>query len=575
MVQASESLGLPTHAAQNGGVAVDSGQSRLRELGYKQELKRDLSVFSNFAFSFSIISVLTGITTLYNTGLTFGGPISMVYGWFIAGVFTMSVGLSMAEICSSYPTSGGLYYWSARLAGRNWAPFASWLTGWFNIVGQWAVTTSIDFSLAQLIQVIILLSTGGKNGGGYEGSKYVLIAFHGGILLIHAILNSLPISVLSFFGQLAAAWNLLGVVVLMILIPMVATQRASAEFVFTHFNTDNGEGIGSKVYIFVLGLLMSQYTLTGYDASAHMTEETKNADKNGPKGIISAIGISIIFGWGYLLGITFAVTNIPFLLSEDNDAGGYAIAEIFYLAFKNRYGSGVGGIICLGVIAVAIFFCGMSSVTSNSRMVYAFSRDGAMPFSSLWHKVNRQEVPINAVWLSVIISFCMALTSLGSLVAFQAMVSIATIGLYIAYALPIFFRVSLARKSFVPGPFNLGRYGVVVGWIAVLWVVTISILFSLPVAYPVTSETLNYTPVAVGANPNGGRVDISRKSDILKRRLLGHFREVRDVSSEIQSDRNEEDVENVWSVSLHVEKRHRPTTVVDDRNNGVKYLTME
>ncbi|KAK8561543.1 hypothetical protein V6N12_048609 [Hibiscus sabdariffa] len=501
MVQASESLGLPTHAAQNGGVAVDSGQSRLRELGYKQELKRDLSVFSNFAFSFSIISVLTGITTLYNTGLTFGGPISMVYGWFIAGVFTMSVGLSMAEICSSYPTSGGLYYWSARLAGRNWAPFASWLTGWFNIVGQWAVTTSIDFSLAQLIQVIILLSTGGKNGGGYEGSKYVLIAFHGGILLIHAILNSLPISVLSFFGQLAAAWNLLGVVVLMILIPTVATQRASAEFVFTHFNTDNGEGIGSKVYIFVLGLLMSQYTLTGYDASAHMTEETKNADKNGPKGIISAIGISIIFGWGYLLGITFAVTNIPFLLSEDNDAGGYAIAEIFYLAFKNRYGSGVGGIICLGVIAVAIFFCGMSSVTSNSRMVYAFSRDGAMPLSSLWHRVNRQEVPINAVWLSAIISFCMALTSLGSLVAFQAMVSIATIGLYIAYALPIFFRVSLARKSFVPGPFNLGRYGVVVGWIAVLWVVTISILFSLPVAYPVTSETLNYTPVAVGAKP--------------------------------------------------------------------------
>lgn len=462
-VPVSQKMGLPSHTVENGSVLVDSGQSRLRELGYKQELKRDLSVFSNFAFSFSIISVLTGITTLYNTGLTFGGPISLVYGWFIAGGFTMFVGLSMAEICSSYPTSGGLYYWSARLAGRNWAPFASWLTGWFNIVGQWAVTTSVDFSLAQLIQVIILLSTGGKNGGGYEASKYVVIAFHGAILSMHAIINSLPISVLSFFGQLAAVWNLLGVVLLMILIPSVATERASAKFVFTHFNTDNGEGINSKVYIFVLGLLMSQYTLTGYDASAHMTEETKNADKNGPKGIISAIGISIIFGWGYLLGITFAVTDIPYLLSEDNDAGGYAIAEIFYLAFKNRYGSGVGGIICLGVIGIAIFFCGMSSVTSNSRMVYAFSRDGAMPLSSLWHKVNKQEVPINAVWLSAFISFCMALTSLGSLVAFQAMVSIATIGLYIAYALPIFFRVSLARKSFVPGPFNLGRYGVVVG----------------------------------------------------------------------------------------------------------------
>ncbi|XP_016455627.1 amino-acid permease BAT1 homolog [Nicotiana tabacum] len=478
--------------------AIDSDHARLHELGYKQELKRDLSVLSNFAFSFSIISVLTGLNTLFGTGLSFGGPISYIYGWLIAGSFTMVVGLSMAEICSSYPTSGGLYYWSAMLAGPTWAPFASWITGWFNIVGQWAVTTSVDYSLAQLLQVIILLSTGGVNGGGYQASKYVVIALHAAILLLHAILNSLPISWLSFFGQLAAAWNVLGVFLLMILIPAVATERASTKFVFTNFNTENEGGIGNKVYIFVLGLLMSQYTLLGYDASAHMTEETKDADKNGPKGIVGAIGISLIVGWAYILGITFAVTDIPHLLSKNNDAGGYAIAQIFYDAFNNRFGSGVGGILCLGIIAVAIFFCGMSSLTSNSRMAYAFSRDGAMPFSPFWRKVNEQEVPINAVWMSALIAFCMALTSLGSLVAFQAMTSIATIGLYIAYALPSLFRVTLARKSFTPGPFNLGRYGVVVGWIAVLWVAVISVLFSLPVAYPITDQTLNYTPVAVG-----------------------------------------------------------------------------
>ncbi|GJN18433.1 hypothetical protein PR202_gb05596 [Eleusine coracana subsp. coracana] len=448
-------------SADDGAVAVDvaggsddTGLARLRELGYKQELKRDLSyalsssssisspwVLSNFAFSFSIISVLTGITTLYNNGLTFGGPATITFGWFVSGAFTMAVGLSMAEICSSFPTSGGLYYWSARLSGKRWAPFASWITGWFNIVGQWAVTTSVDFSLAQLIQVIILLSTGGKNGGGYMASKYVVMAFHAAILLSHAVINSLPITVLSFFGQFAAAWNI-------------------------------------NFYIFVLGLLMSQYTLTGYDASAHMTEETKNADRNGPIGIISAIGISILVGWGYILGITFAVKDVPYLLSTDNDAGGYAIAEVFYLAFKSRQES------------LTLAFC--------VRMAYAFSRDGAMPFSSVWHKVNKQEVPINAVWLSAFIAFCMALTSLGSLVAFQAMVSIATIGLYISYALPILFRVTLARKHFVPGPFNLGRYGVLVGSVAVLWVATITVLFSLPVTYPVTKDTLNYTPVAVG-----------------------------------------------------------------------------
>ncbi|CAJ1977473.1 unnamed protein product [Sphenostylis stenocarpa] len=487
-----------SHALAEGYVPLDSSHVRLQELGYKQELKRDLSVISNFAFSFSIISVLTGVTTLYNIGLNYGGTVSFVYGWFIVSAFTMTVALSMAEICSSYPTSGGLYYWSAKLAGPRWAPFASWITGWFNIVGQWAMTTSVDFSLALLIQVIILLSTGGKNGGGYEASKYVVIAFHAVILLLHGIINSLPISLLSFLGQLAAIWNVLGVFVLMIVIPSVATERASAKFVFTHFNTENGDGISNRLYIFLLGFLMSQYTLVGFDASAYMTEETRDADINGPKGIISAVGISVIVGWGYILGITFAVSDIPYLLSEDNDAGGYAIAEVFYLAFKKRYGHGTGGIICLVIVAVAIFFCGMSSVTSNSRMVYAFSRDGAMPISSLWHKVNRQEVPIYAVWLSVSISFSMALTSLGSIVAFEAMVSIATIGLYIAYALPIFFRVTLAQKDFVPGPFNLGRYGVIVGWVAVLWVLIISILFSLPVSYPITIETLNYTPVAFG-----------------------------------------------------------------------------
>ncbi|KAL9665290.1 hypothetical protein QQ045_020705 [Rhodiola kirilowii] len=478
--------------------SAERDDSKLNRLGYKQELSRSLSLIANFSVTFTIVSVITGLTTLYNTGLTYGGPVTMVWGWPIVGLLTMVVGSSMAEICSAYPTSGGLYFWSAKLCGNRWGPLASWLTGWFNIVGQWAVTASIDYSLAELIAVIILLATGGKNGGGYEASKYVVLGLHAGILFLHALINSLPISYLSFLGQLAAAWNVLGVFLLMLLIPLVATERASPKFVFTYFNTDNGEGINNKVYIFVLGLLMSQYTLTGYDASAHMTEETKNADINGPKGIISSIGISIIVGWGYILGITFAVTDISYLLSADNDAGGYAIAEIFYLVFKNRYGSGVGGIICLGVVAVAVFFCGMSSVTSNSRMAYAFSRDGAMPLSSLWHKVNKQEVPLNAVWLSAFISFCMALTSLGSTVAFDAMVSIATIGLYIAYALPIFFRVTLARKSFVPGPFNLGRYGILVGWVAVLWVATISVLFSLPVSYPITKETLNYTPVAVG-----------------------------------------------------------------------------
>ncbi|KAJ3694091.1 hypothetical protein LUZ60_009571 [Juncus effusus] len=476
----------------------DADEARLHQLGYKQELKRGLSAASNFAISFATISVLVGITTTYNTGLRYGGPASMTIGWLVVSFFTSCVGLSMAEICSAYPTSGGLYYWSAKLAGKKWGPFGSWITGWFNIVALFAGTASVSFSMAQIIQVIILLSTGGANGGGYMASKYLVTGFHGLILVSQGIINSLPINYLAFFGNLGAIWNFLGIFVLMILIPTVATERASMKFVFTEFNTDNGAGIHSSVYIFVLGLLMSQYTLAGYDVSAHLVEETKKADQGAPIGIIASLGLAFVTGWAYLIAVTFAITDISYLLDVNNDAGGYAIAEIFYLVFKNRYGSGTGGIICLGFVAVPLYLAGLTLMTSNSRMTYAFSRDGALPFSKVFHKINKQEVPVNAVWLAVFIAFCIDLTSLGSQVAFQAMVSFATIGIYIAYALPIFFKVTLGRKSFVRGPFHLGKFSVLIGWISVLWVATITVLFSLPVAYPITEDTLNYAPVAVG-----------------------------------------------------------------------------
>ncbi|CAM6112731.1 unnamed protein product [Calypogeia fissa] len=488
----------PSHEGTANEFTKDTGQMRLEELGYKQELKRDLSMVSNFAFSFAIISIMTGVTTLYNTGLTYGGTISIVYGWLLAGFFNCFVALSMGEICSAFPTSGGLYYWSYALSGPKWGPFASWMTGWFNLVGQWAVTTSVDFSLAQLLQVIILLSTGGGNGGGYNASKYVVVGIHGGILLVHALINSASIKWVAYLGTLAVFWNLFGVFVLMILIPLVATERASSTFVFTSFHKADGEGIHSYPYIFSVGLLMAQYSISGYDASAHMSEETKSSDKNGAYGLVGSVVISIIAGWGYIVGVTYAVVDPAHLLDVTNDAGGYAIAQVFYDVFKGRYGHGVGGIVCLCVVAGAIFLCGMSCVTSNSRMVYAFSRDGAMPLSNVWHIVDKRDVPLPAVWLSALVAFCMALTYLGSVVAFTAMVSIATIGLYISYALPILFRITVGHKNFVPGPFNLGRFSRLIGTVAVLWVITITVLFCLPVTYPITSQTLNYTPVLVG-----------------------------------------------------------------------------
>ncbi|CAM6127845.1 unnamed protein product [Calypogeia fissa] len=477
----------------------DSGQARLEALGYKQLLNRDLGVVGNFAFSFNLIAVLGSVSILYGYGLRYGGPISMVYGWMIGGFFNLFLAVSMAEICSAYPTTGGLYYWSYMLSGPKWGPLAAWLTGWFNVTGQWAGTATVDYSVAVMLQAIILLSTGGGNGGGFSLSKYHVIAIDAGFLIIHGLLNSLSIGVLGFLGTVAAVWNLAGVLVLMVLLPLVSTHPRSAEWVFTSFNTDTGVGIHSYPYIFLLGLLICPLTVVGYDTSAHMTEETKKSDRNGAYGLISGVVMGTIFGFAFMLGIIFATGDPQHVLDPNNDAQGYAIGQVFYDAFYSRYGSGVGGIVCLGVVAIGLWLCGMSAVTTNSRMVFAFSRDGAMPFSKVWHSVDGREVPIKAVWLSVIMGLVIALPSLGSAVAFQAMVSLVGVGFFVSYALPVFCRITFARNTFVPGPFHLGkRLSLFVGWVGVIWVAALVVLLCLPVAYPVDPQTLNYAPVASG-----------------------------------------------------------------------------
>src|ERR1700728_3677276 len=138
---------------------VESDVAQLHKLGYAPELRRRMGGFSNFAVSFTIISVLSGCLTLYYFGMTYGGPVDLVWGWIFVGLMTTIVGLGMAEIASAYPTAGGLYYWSAKLAKRNSAAW-SWFTGWFNLLGQVAVTAGIDFGFALFFAAFLYLTTG-------------------------------------------------------------------------------------------------------------------------------------------------------------------------------------------------------------------------------------------------------------------------------------------------------------------------------------------------------------------------------------------------------------------------------
>jgi amino acid permease (GABA permease) len=468
---------VPTPAA-----GVDADTAKLHSMGYAQELQRRMGGFSNFAVSFTIISILSGCLTAYGIAMTNGGPVDMTWGWIFVGVMTMFVGLGMAEVCSAYPTAGGLYYWSAKLAKRN-APAWSWFTGWFNLLGQVAVTAGIDYGFSLFFTAFLSLTTGWTATPGHT------LLVYAGILIIHAGLNVFGVRVVAFLSDVSVWWHILGVLLIVIVLLAVPAHHASTSFVFTRLV--NETGFHNRFYVFMIGLLLAQYTFTGYDASAHMTEETRNAAVAGPKGIVRSIWVSLIAGFVLLVGITYAITNN--YSSALASSTGVPPVQIWIDAIGRH-----GGEWLLVVAMVAQAYCGMASVTANSRMIYAFSRDGAIPGSSFWHHINpRTRTPSRAVYFAVVFAFILAIPSMWSSVAYGAVISISVIGLYIAYVIPTLLR-RLAGNTFTAGPWNLGRWSSLVGWIGIIWVGIITVLFVLPTASPITLHNFNYTPVAVG-----------------------------------------------------------------------------
>ncbi|MEP6695377.1 MAG: amino acid permease [Pseudonocardiales bacterium] len=461
--------------------SASTDEARLHELGYAQELRRHMSGFSNFAVSFTIISILSGCLTLYGFGMNTGGPVDMTWGWLFVGVMTLTVGLAMAEVCSSFPTAGGLYYWSAKLARNNPGAW-SWFTGWFNFLGQVAVTAGIDFGAAFFLNAYLDLTFG------FDATHHWhTVLLFGVILVVHALLNTFGVRLVALLNDISVWWHIIGVAIIVGLLALIPDHHQSTSFVFTKFV--NNTGWSSTFYVFLLGLLLAQYTLTGFDASAHMTEETRDASTAGPRGIVSSIVVSLIAGFVLLVGVTYAIQSYE---KEVGSATGVPPAQIFIDALGRT-----GGELLLVIVIVAQLFCGMSSVTANSRMIYAFSRDGALPASHVWHRINpRTRTPTNAIWLAAAGAFVLGLPYLWNNTAYAAVTSIAVIGLYIAYVLPTVLRLRLGEE-FRRGPWHLGRWSRPIGIIAVIWVAFITVLFMLPQASPITRLNFNYTPIAV------------------------------------------------------------------------------
>ncbi|HZY00801.1 MAG TPA: amino acid permease [Dermatophilaceae bacterium] len=458
---------------------VDEDAARLAELGYKQELHRGMSGFSNFAVSFSIISILAGCITSYGIAMNSGGPIAISVGWPLVGAFVLCVALAMGEICSVYPTAGGLYFWAGRFARKN-KPVWAWYVGWFNFLGEVAVTAAIDYGAALTWTAFANLAWGWT---ATPVHTFILFAV---ILLSHGLLNTFGVNLVALLSNISAWWHLVGVAVIVVVLAFIPDHHQSLSWTFFHY--ENHYGWANPIYVFFIGLLMAQYTYTGFDASAHISEETHSASTNAPKGIVNSVIVSIFAGWVLLVAVTAAIQNYNAELASPT---GLPAAQIFVDAAGSK-----AGLFLVFICGVAQYFCGMASVTANSRMSYAFSRDGALPGSRWWSKVNvRTGTPTNSIWLCTVCAIILASPALKSTTAYLAVTSIAVIGLYIAYVTPVLLR--RLNPDFRAGEWNLGRWSALIGWIAIGWVVFIVILFMLPPASPITVDNFNYAPIAV------------------------------------------------------------------------------
>ncbi|GMP79499.1 hypothetical protein CsSME_00035017 [Camellia sinensis var. sinensis] len=459
---------------------MDSGEKRLNELGYKQEFRREMTFFKTLAITFSSMALFVG-TPLYGQSLLYAGPATLIWGWIVVTFFTWFVGVVMAELCSSFPTTGSLYFWTAYLAGPRWGPFASWCCAWLETIGLVAGMGAQAYSGAQALQMIILLGTGTNKGGGYFAPKSVFLGMYLLLIFIWAVLNSFALSVVAYLHILSIWWQIIGGLVVIIALPFVAHPIQPASYVFTHFEmAPQDTGISSIPYAVIMSVLLSNYCLYGYDTAAHLTEETKGADRTGPLAILSSIGIISVFGWAYYLSLTFSI-------------------KIFYDAFHGRYHNSTGAVVFLCIIWGSYFFCGLSVTTSAARVVYALSRDNGIPFSPIWRRIHpKHKVPTNAVWLCAVISAILGLPILKINVIFNAIISIATIGWVGSYAVPIFARMVMAEENFKPGPFYLGRARRPVCLVAFLWICYTCSAFLLPTLYPITWSTFNYAPIALG-----------------------------------------------------------------------------
>jgi amino acid transporter len=436
---------------------VQRDKHDLARFGYTQQLFRTMGGFSNFALSFSIISILTGAVTLYDYGLSMGGPAEMAFGWPLVALFTLAVAASMAELASAFPTSGGMYHWASLLGGRGFG----WFTAWLNIVGLVATLAGVDYGCALFVTPLL----------GLQSTTAAILMVYTVILISHGLINHYGIRPVAWLNNSSVTVHIIGVVAIVGVLLLFAPKQPVSFFVQT-----SGKAGRPYWWAFLLGLLQAQWTFTGYDASAHTAEETVDPRRRVPWGMVNAVLVSALAGYLLLFALTLAIRSVPAALGA-TDASGNKIPAVIAI-LQQGLGPSAGGAMSL-LAAMAMWFCGLSTLTSTSRTIYAFARDEGLPISSLWRKVDaRHFTPAPAIWVAAGAALIIAVYG----GAYSVVTSMSTVGLYVAYIIPVFlgWRARKANVCMQRGPWHLGSYSNIVNLSAVVWTVFICIILVMP-----------------------------------------------------------------------------------------------
>jgi amino acid transporter len=486
----------------------------LHRLGYAQELFRTMGGFSNFAISFSIISILTGAVILYDYGLAWAGKAAVTLGWPLITIFVVAIAASMAEIASAYPTAGGLYYWASRMKNKNWG----WWTAWLNLIGQFAIVAGINYAAAGFINATIIDKL---FGGTFNTTEFIPGVLNGqlvtmGILmLVQLAMNIAGINLVALLNQVSVWWHIVIVVAVVLLVFLIGKPDQSGLGLFEikpqdvagswnnnlgFVNLEYGPAIGYPVLAaFFFSLLQANWTYTGYDASAHVAEETVGARIASAWGLFMSVAVSAVVGFVFLFALTTHLPGLSTLFPQELPdplgassqyyfGGGVAVIDILV------YNLGQLGDILAAGIAIAMAFCGLSSVASAGRMLFAFSRDDGVPGSGWLKKVShRYRTPANSLAAIVVISWLFTVFAfiVGTGTAIVIVTAISTIFLYAAYGVCIYLGATttdwLGQRVW-----SLGRWSKPIAWIAVAWCAILMVLFSFP-----TSGNISWPFMAV------------------------------------------------------------------------------